>query len=114
MRLLLCAKADRRSRTRRKAEAEQEQKDYKALLTAMFADMPRYFNTPHKMKIARHYRAFFIKISLFATEQDYRNMYEALIRGDPKMRSFRALYQTVYTRYINAAKAERRKAVEQA
>ncbi len=104
----------RRSRTRRKAEAEQEQKDYKALLTAMFADMPRYFNTPHKMKIAKHYRAFFIKISLFATEQDYRNMYEALIRGDPKMRSFRALYQTVYTRYINAAKAERRKAVEQA
>ena len=35
----------RRSRTRRKAEGEEITKDYKALLTKMFSDMPRYFNT---------------------------------------------------------------------
>ena len=102
----------RRSNARRKAEGDEIKKDYKALLTAMFADMPRYFNTPHKMKIAKAYRGLFIKIGLFATDQDYRKMYEALVKGDPKMRSFRALYQIVFSRYIDDAKAEVRKGVE--
>lgn len=35
-----------------------------------------------------------------------KRIYEALIRGDPKMRSLRALYQTVYTGYIDKAKRE--------
>lgn len=96
----------RRTRARRQAEKDAPKKDYKALLMEMFADMPRYFNTPHKMYIAKRYRSLFLKISLFATEKDYQQMYEALIRGDPKFRSFRALYQTIFSRYVNAAKAE--------
>ena len=103
----------RRSAARRKAEGDEIQKDYKALLTEMFSDMPRYFTTPHKMKVARANRSLFIKIGLFATDQDYRKMYEALIKGDPKMRSFRALYQIIYSRYIDEAKADAaRKGVE--
>jgi hypothetical protein len=35
-------------------------------------------------------------------------MYEALQKGDPKLRSFRALYQIIYSRYIEDAKAEQR------
>ena len=96
----------RRSKTRRKIESEEPEKDYKALLLEMFNNMPKYFTTPHKLKIAKAYRAFFLKASLVATEKDYKRIYEALIRGDPKMRSLRALYQTVYTGYIDKAKRE--------
>lgn len=96
----------RRSKTRRKIESTEPEKDYKALLLEMFNNMPKYFTTPHKLKIAKAYRAFFLKASLVATEKDYKRIYEALIRGDPKMRSLRALYQTVYTGYIDKAKRE--------
>lgn len=96
----------RRTKTRRQNEGEKIAKDYKALLLEMFSDMPQYFNTPHKLKIARLYRGLFLKIGLFATPKDYQLMYEALQKGDPKMRSLRALYQIIYSRYIEEAKAE--------
>lgn len=98
----------RRSRTRRQAEGTEPTKDYKALLTEMFSNMPRYFNTPHKMKVAKTYRGLFLKIGLFATPKDYQRLYEALQKGDPKLRSFRALYQIIYSQYIEDAKAEQR------
>ncbi len=98
----------RRTRARRQNEGEEITKDYKALLAEMFSDMPRYFNTPHKLKVARTYRGLFLKVGLFATPKDYQLMYEALQKGDPKLRSFRALYQIIYSRYIEDAKAERK------
>ncbi len=98
----------RRSRTRRQTEGEAITKDYKAILTEMFANMPRYFNTPSKLRIAKTYRSLFVKIGLFATPKDYQLMYEALMKGDPKLRSYRALYQIIYSRYIEDAKAERK------
>lgn len=98
----------RRTRKRRQIEAAEPAKDYKALLMEMFADMPRYFNTPLKMKVGKAYRTLFIRIGMIATEKDYRQMYEALQRGDPKMRTLRALYQTIFGRYVEKAKAERR------
>lgn len=98
----------RRSRARRQAEGEEITKDYKAILTEMFSNMPRYFTTPNKLKVAKTYRNLFIKIGLFATDKDYQKMYEALQKGDPKLRSYRALYQIIYSRYIDDAKAERK------
>ena len=96
----------RRTRARRQSEKDAPKKDYKALLMSMFADMPRYFNTPRKLYVARRYRSLFLKIGLFAVEKDYQLLYEALISGDPKLRSYRALYQTIFSRYVAEAKAE--------
>jgi hypothetical protein len=98
----------RRSRKRRQIEAAEPAKNYKALLMEMFSNMPKHFNTPLKMKVARQYRTLFIRIGAIATEKDYRQIYEALQRGDPKMRSLRALYQTIFGRYVETAKSERR------
>lgn len=94
----------RRTRVRRELEGGNDTCDYKAMLIEMFSDMPRHFDTPLKMKVARQYRNLFIKTVLFVTERDCREMYDALMRGDPKLRSFRALYQSVYARYATAAK----------
>lgn len=98
----------RRTRKRRQIESGEPDKDYKALLMEMFSDMPRYFNTPLKMRVGKGYRTLFIRVGKVATKKDYQQIYEALQRGDPKMRTLRALYQTIFSRYIDTAKAERK------
>lgn len=95
----------RRTRTRRELEGENDARDYKAILIKMFSDMEKYFNAPHKMRVAQKYRNLFIKIGLFASPKDYRDMYDALMKGDPKLRTFRALYQSIYARYAAHAKS---------
>lgn len=74
----------------------------------MFADMPRYFNTPNKLRVAKQYKGLFLRVSVFATNKDYRRMYEALQKGDPKLRTYRAIYQTIFGEYIERAKAEQK------
>lgn len=98
----------RRSNARRKAEGDEITKDYKALLAEMFGDMPRYFNTPNKLRVAKQYKGLFLRVSVFATDKDYRRMYEALQKGDPKLRTYRAIYQTIFGDYIERAKAEQK------
>ena len=96
----------RSSTTRRNAEKGEPKKDYKAELIEMFNNMDVYFTTPHKLYVAKRYRNFFVAITAIATEKDYKAIYDGLISGDPKFRSFRALYQRIYGRYITEAKKE--------
>ncbi|MFA7636873.1 MAG: phosphoadenosine phosphosulfate reductase family protein [Monoglobales bacterium] len=97
----------RRTRNRRNLEGKAE-KDYKAQLICMFSDYDTYFPTEKKRYIAERYRNFFLQISSFADQKDYRMLYEGLISGDPKLRTFRALYQRIYSRYIEQAKKARK------
>ena len=60
------------------------------------------------MSVAKNYRNLFIKTALFATPADHRKMYEALLGGDPKKRSYRALGQTIYGHFYNDVKTERK------
>ncbi len=96
----------RNTAARRKNAEQQPDKDYKALLVQMFADMPHYFNTAHKMSVAKSYRNLFIKTALFATPANHKKMYEALQGGDPKRRSYRAIGQDIYERFYCEAKKE--------
>ena len=96
----------RRTKARQQLEGDTLQKDHKAELVKMFANMTVYFTTPSKLKVAEKYRKLFINISSFATDRDYKDLYESLVKGDPKLRSYRDLYQNIYTRYIAECKAE--------
>ena len=102
----------RNSATRRSIEADSNKKDYKAELIRMFNNMDVYFTTEHKRQIASKYRNFFIRVAPIATEKDYKIIYEGLISGDPKLRTYRALFQRIYGRYISEAKREEAKRVE--
>ena len=102
----------RNSATRRSIEADSDKKDYKAELIRMFNNMDVYFTTEHKRQIASKYRNFFIRVAPIATEKDYKIIYEGLISGDPKLRTYRALFQRIYGRYISEAKREEAKRVE--
>ena len=102
----------RNSATRRSIEADSNKKDYKAELISMFNNMDVYFTTEHKRQIASKYRNFFIRVAPIATEKDYKIIYEGLISGDPKLRTYRALFQRIYGRYISEAKREEAKRIE--
>lgn len=94
-----------RSTTARKQNEKGEaEKDYKAALLELFSDMDGNFPTKHKRYVADRYRNFFVSVSAFIDNKDCKTIYEGLISGDPKLRSFRALYQRIYGRYIEAAK----------
>lgn len=94
----------RSSRKRRTMEDGAKEKDYKKELIYMFSNMDVFFDTPHKRHIAERYRNFFLQVSAIAKQEDFKHIYEGLISGDPKMRTFRALYHRIYGKYISEAK----------
>lgn len=88
---------------RKKNEKEIAKKDYRAALLELFSDMDRNFATKHKRYVAEEYRKFFMKVSAIVDNQDCKAIYEGLISGDPKLRSYRALYQRIFGKYIKTA-----------
>lgn len=94
----------RSSATRKELEKGDSIKDYKAELLNMFSNMDAYFTTEHKRYVAERYRNFFMQVHTIADQKDCKAIYEGLISGDPKLRSFRALYQRIYGKYITNAK----------
>ena len=56
------------------------------------------------MYVAKMYRNFFLNVSTIVNNKDCKIIYEGLISGDPKLRSYRALYQRIYGKYFAEAK----------
>lgn len=91
----------RSTRKRREMEADQEQKDYRALVKEMLFEHPEnYFNNAESMDVAMKYKAFYIKSDYMMTDKVLKKIYEALVYGDPKQRTLRALYTTAYVDYM--------------
>ena len=94
----------RSTRTRQKNEGEKE-KDYKELCRILLFEEPqKHFTNKTTRNVAQQYRRCFAKIDGMARPRDYRKMHDALIAGDPKLRTLRALYQDVYGAYAEYAK----------
>jgi predicted phosphoadenosine phosphosulfate sulfurtransferase len=94
----------RRTKKRKQLENTEKPRDYKAELLKLFSNMEKYFNTKHKLYVATRYRNFFLQVHTIVNQNDCREIYEGLISGDPKLRTFRALYQRIFGRYITEAK----------
>ncbi|MDE7313576.1 MAG: phosphoadenosine phosphosulfate reductase family protein [Eubacterium sp.] len=94
----------RSSAARKRNEKGAPEKDYKAALLELFSDMDGNFQDGHKRYVADRYRNFFMNVSVIADNKDCKAIYEGLISGDPKCRTFRALYQRIYGKYITQAK----------
>ena len=97
----------RNGRKRKELESNKEKIDYRKKLNEMFANFDLYFDTPHKKKIAKSYRRFYVNSSPICTESDLKSIYEGLMSGDPKSRTLRALYTNVYGQYAKRAKESR-------
>ena len=92
----------RSSKKRRENEAP---KDYKALVRKMLIEDPdRYFTTDLSKMVATRYRREYIRMDGTIRPRDYRQMYDALVAGDPKLRTLRAIIMNVATSYAEYAK----------
>lgn len=95
----------RSSRKRR----ENENKDYKALVRHMLFESPdKYFTTDLTRRVANEYRKLIIKTDNMIRDRDWRNMYDALVAGDPKLRTLRAIRMNIATSYAEYAKTFRK------
>lgn len=91
----------RQTRNRKTLEGDT-QKDYKELCRQMlFVEPEKYFTNAGTRKVALSYRKFYIKNSSMMRDKDFRTMHDALVGGDPKLRSLRALYYTVFNAYAD-------------
>lgn len=97
----------RSSNARKKLEADQEQKDYKALVKDMLFLHPERYNIPKDTKAnLNSWKSLFIKSNGIAKQKHYQRMYEGLLYGDPKNRVLRAAWNTIYSDYVKDAYAE--------
>ena len=91
---------------RRKLEADQEKKDYKALCKEVLFDNPgRYFHTRDRMELAKSYKKLYIKGFSFMQQKHFKKMYEAIMAGDPKKRTLRAIYTDIFTDYVKDSRS---------
>lgn len=95
----------RRSTRKRRAMEGESPKDYAELCRRMlFVEPEKYFTNAGTRRVAERYKRFYIKSHDVMRPRDFRQMYEALIIGDPKLRTLRALYTTVYSAYAEYSK----------
>ena len=98
----------RSTQARNKNEAG-DTRDYKELVRQMlFVDFDRHFTNATTRTVATQYRHCFTKIDGMARPKDYKQMHDALVAGDPKLRTMRAIYQNVFLSYAEYAKAFRK------
>lgn len=92
------------TRTRRETEGKKDT-DYKAELIDMLLKNPsKHFHTDHQKHVAEQYRRMLIKVDGLARPRDYRKMYDALVAGDPKLRTMRAIYQDIFCAFASHCK----------
>lgn len=90
----------RSSSNRRKIEKNEEKKDYKKLVFQLLSDIEGNFDTELQRKTAYTYKYTMMKaIQYNASQGIFQRMYEALIAGDPKRRSQRAINNLIFTEY---------------
>ena len=90
----------RSTRKRRKLEAEQEEKDYRALCKdILFTNPDRYTIPADTRKQFPSWQSLFVKSYGIANQKHYKKMYEGILYGDPKKRVLRILWTSIYQDY---------------
>lgn len=84
----------RSSKTRRKNE-ESENRDYRQEVFEMFKQPEKYWHTDHERKIATNYRRLIARNAEHINGNIWRNIHSALLAGDPKHRTYRAICQYI-------------------
>ena len=96
----------RQSRKRTALEGDTG-KDYRQELKRMlFAEFSQRFMNPGTQHVGSVYKRFFIRYSDIMQDADLKRMHDALVAGDPKLRSLRALYTSVFGAYADRTRAD--------
>ena len=86
----------RNSKTRKELEKDvDDDKDYRQMLIDLVNNPQRTFKNPHYISIAGQYRRAILQHGEKMRPEHYKALYEALIAGDTKTRSLRAIITDV-------------------
>lgn len=80
---------------RRKKRDKKDDTDYKAKVFELF-NQPERFTTQTQRKNFRDYKRFVMLHSQRIDNKSYKTIYQALIGGDPKHRTYRSLFTQVF------------------
>lgn len=98
-------------KTRKRKQLEQQKDDSDVDYKAKFLNLVHQIKTTdcseNKKKTARSYFMAYVKLSSMHVDDLCKCLYEGLVKGDPKGRTLRAIYQKIGTDYINRSKQER-------
>lgn len=99
----------RSTRKRRELEKGQD-KDYKALVHDILFLHPENYTIPSETIAALpSWRRMVKDFDFYMDNSDYKEVYEKFMAGDPKKRSYRALYTNLYEKRANISEKEQRK-----
>lgn len=79
----------------RRKKARKDTTDYKAKVFELL-NQPERFDTPLQRENYKLFKRFVLMHNSFMDNKNYKVVYQALIGGDPKKRTFRSLYTQVY------------------
>lgn len=97
----------RQSRQRSIMENDFEPQDYKAkLYDLLFINTQNYTIPPDTFKLLKNWRRMIIDVGAYMSPKLYKTSYEAILSGDPKARTFRAVYNEIFGDFSNQSRKE--------
>lgn len=100
----------RQSRKRSAMEEDLEAQDYKAkLYDLLFLNTRNYTIPSDTLKLLKNWRRLVCAYGEYMTPKLYKMSYEAILAGDPKERSFRAIYNETFLEFANQSRKEQSK-----
>lgn len=74
--------------------------DYKSKLIEVVNNPTKYFKNKHAIDLCKEYRNVIVKDSMILQPKHYKKLYIAIMAGDTKGRTLRAIKQTIYADYM--------------
>ncbi|MBQ4403316.1 MAG: phosphoadenosine phosphosulfate reductase family protein [Selenomonadaceae bacterium] len=97
----------RQSRRRTQMEVDEEQQDYKAkLYDLLFVSTQNYPIPSDTFKLLKNWRRMIIALGAYMSANHYKRSYEAILSGDPKGRTYRAVYTQIFCEFTNQSRKE--------
>ena len=99
----------RETRNKKKLDAlkdnDEAKIDYKEKFIDVINNPKKYFKNKHALMMAKQYRNFYLRNGDIMCEEDFKKAYNALMTGDTKGRSLRALMTSVNVNYTKRSGA---------
>ena len=96
----------RQSARRRQLEGSEPKKDYKKLTLNLLKDIDKNFEGRRTKEVAKAYRNLVALKGGAMEMKHWKKVYEALLSGDTKLRSYRAIITTIFSDQLNKVKSE--------
>lgn len=89
----------RSSSSRKNTEKNEKPKDYDEEIKKIFKNFNEHFDTKNKIAYGKQYRNLYMNYGGIMSEKHKKIIYESLVAGDPKQRSYRGLVKSVFNDY---------------